>query len=149
MSVPGASTSGNEVEESSLGADSNQVRQVGRLRPGGTLAQGALESLRQVGDRFARRIPVRTEWRRLVESSTGMLESSLEEVWIFGQLENPLWMSHTGRYEGIPRDRILQATYSIADPWHHLDTAVTAGTYLVRPAQAIRGRSSMGISREE
>ena len=78
-----------------------------------------------------------------------MLESGLEEVWIFGQLENPLWMSHTGRYEGIPRGRILQATYSIGDPWHRSDTAVTAGTYLVRPAQAISGRSSIGISSEE
>jgi hypothetical protein len=78
-----------------------------------------------------------------------VLESSLEEVWIFGQLENPLWMSHTGRYEGIPRRRILQATYMIADPWRHFDTAVTAGTYLLRPAQAISGRSSIGTSSVE
>ena len=149
MSVPGASVSGNDGDEPSLGAARiRSARWVGS-DPSGSLAQGALEPLRQVGDRFACRVPVRTERRRLVESSTGMLESGLEEVWIFGQLGNPLWMSHTGRYEGIPRRRILQATYSIADPWHHVDTAVTAGTYLVLPAQAIRGRSSMGISSAE
>jgi hypothetical protein len=49
------------------------------------LAQGALETLRQVVDRFRGGIPVRAVRHRLIEPSTGMTESSLEEIRVFGQ----------------------------------------------------------------
>ena len=51
----------------------------------GALAQGALEALLQVVDRFCGGIPVRAVRHRLIESSPGMTESSLEEIRVFGQ----------------------------------------------------------------
>ena len=51
----------------------------------GALAQGALEALLQIVDRFRGGIPVGAIRHRFVESSPGMTESSLEEIRVFGQ----------------------------------------------------------------
>jgi hypothetical protein len=49
------------------------------------LAQGALEALLQVVDRFGGGIPVRAVRHRLIEPSPSVTESSLEKIRVFRQ----------------------------------------------------------------
>lgn len=61
-----------------------------RERPVGSdaedpLAQGTLEALLQVVDGLRGGIPVWAVRHRLIESSPGMTESSLQEIRVFGQ----------------------------------------------------------------